>query len=200
MQTVEDGANSQEKTVETPALGTVQKQSVSVVVDTKASNVDLAKLQTALTAAAGIDTARGDTIAVTSLPFDTTTATAAKADLADAAAAQKQATMIGYAKQGLMVLGIIIFLLVAMISRKKRKKARAADELVQLEMLEMRANSMAMAGPGQAIGKIDLPALEAASAPALPVQRRKDDVLAMVERQPDEVAELLRGWLADRRG
>jgi flagellar M-ring protein FliF len=30
--------------------------------------------------------------------------------------------------------------------------------------------------------------------------RRKDDLAALVERQPDEVAELLRGWLADRRG
>jgi hypothetical protein len=30
--------------------------------------------------------------------------------------------------------------------------------------------------------------------------RRKDDLVALVERQPDEVAELLRGWLADRRG
>lgn len=196
--TTTDNANSQEETVKVVAPGGVLKQSVSVVVDAKLSSVDTTKLQTALATAAGIDTKRGDTIAVTSLPFDQSTATANAAELKAAEAAAKQAALIGYAKQGLMALGIIIFLLVATVSRRKRKKARAAEELVRLELLEARANTPV--APVPSLTSIDLPALEAAAAPALPQQRRKDDVLAMVERQPDEVAELLRGWLADRRG
>ncbi len=194
--TTTDNANSLEEKVEVVAPGGVLKQSVSVVVDSKASSVDTTKLQTALATAAGIDTKRGDTITVTSLPFDQTAATANAAELKKAEGAAKQAAMVGYAKQGLLALGIVIFLLVATVSRRKRKKAKAADDLVRLEMLEQRANTPVVAA--QALASIDLPALEAAT--ALPQQRRKDDVLAMVERQPDEVAELLRGWLADRRG
>jgi flagellar M-ring protein FliF len=32
------------------------------------------------------------------------------------------------------------------------------------------------------------------------IEARKQDVVGLIERQPDEVAQLLRGWLADRRG
>lgn len=190
-----DSANSNERTVKTVAPGGVVKQSVSVVVDSKSSTIDNVKLQAALASAVGIDAKRGDTISVTSLPFDTTGATAATAELKQVEAAAKRDAMIGYAKQGLLVLGIVIFLLVASLSRRKRNKARAAADLMHLDRIE-RAQLPVV--PVQALERIDLPALEAA--PAVPAQRRKDDVLAMVERQPDEVAELLRGWLADRRG
>ena len=67
--------------------------------------------------------------------------------------------------------------------------------------MEQREAALALPGQRRAIdGAEQVPALEASggAAPVTP-QRRKDDVLALVERQPDEVAELLRGWLADRR-
>jgi flagellar M-ring protein FliF len=56
------------------------------------------------------------------------------------------------------------------------------------------------AGSG-AIGSYDaLPAGPDLGGANAELNGRRQAVHALVERQPDEVAELLRGWLADRRG
>lgn len=195
--------NAQSKVTEKKSAtpGSIVRQSVSVVVDAKATGVDLTKLQSAISTAAGIDTTRGDTLNVTSLPFDTTAAKTAAAELKKAEAAQQKQQMIGWAKQALIVLGIAVLLLVVWMSRRKRRGAVSAEELVRLDLMEQREAALALPGQRRAIdGAENVPALEAGggAAPVTP-QRRKDDVLALVERQPDEVAELLRGWLADRR-
>ncbi len=189
-----------EKKSATP--GSVVRQSVSVVVDTKATGVDLAKLQSAISTAAGIDTTRGDTLNVTSMAFDTSAAKTAAAELKKAEAAQQKAQMIGWAKQALIILGhrgaAVPHLDVAAQAALRRlgRGARAPrpDGAARGRARPAGAASRRSTAPSQ------LPALEAGggAAPVTP-QRRKDDVLALVERQPDEVAELLRGWLADRR-
>ena len=57
---------------------------VAVVLDTQtAQGVDPAEIEELVAAAAGIDADRGDTIAVTSMPFDTSAAEAAAAELAE---------------------------------------------------------------------------------------------------------------------
>ncbi|GAB3596303.1 flagellar basal-body MS-ring/collar protein FliF [Angustibacter peucedani] len=196
--------NAQSKVTEKKqaAPGAVVRQSVSVVVDTKATGVDLTKLESAISTAAGIDTTRGDQLNVTSLPFDTSTATTAAAELKKADAAAQRGQMIEYGKKGAMYLLGGIVLLLFWLSRKKKKGQRASDELVRLDLVEQQATA-ALPLPQQRRaldGAGGQPALESADAPSSGPNRRKDDVLALVERQPDEVAELLRGWLADRRG
>jgi flagellar M-ring protein FliF len=43
-------------------------------------------------------------------------------------------------------------------------------------------------------------ALEVGTRPQVdPHVEKRDEINAMVDKQPDEVAQLLRGWLADRR-
>ncbi len=195
--------NAQSKVTEkkSAAPGSLVRQSVSVVVDAKATGVDLSKLGTAISTAAGIDTTRGDTLNVTSLPFDTSAAKTAAAELKKAEAAQQKQQIVGWAKQALIVLGVVILLLLVWISRRKKRGSLSAEELVRLDLLEQRGAALALPTQRRAIDGADqVPALETspATAPVTP-QRRKDDVLALVERQPDEVAELLRGWLADRR-
>jgi flagellar M-ring protein FliF len=195
--------NAQSKITENRSAtpGSVLRQSVSVIVDTKATGVNLTALQTAITAAAGIDPKRGDVLAVTQMPFDTTTATATAAELKKADAAQQQAQLIGYAKQAAIGLGLLVAFVLFMLKRKKAVKARVQRDIMQLDLLEERATASLPAQRQAIESSSQLPALEAAGQPAGPTpQRRKEDVLALVERQPDEVADLLRGWLADRRG
>jgi flagellar M-ring protein FliF len=159
--------------------------------------VDLTKLQAAVSTAAGVDTTRGDALNVTSMPFDQTATKTAAAELKKAEQAQQRAQMIGWAKQAAIVLGILVLLLVVWLSRKKKQ---TVDELVQLDLVESQVGIPAQRQALEAADRLALPAGDGDSpTPAIP-QRRKDDVLALVERQPDEVAELLRGWLADRRG
>ncbi|GAA4344778.1 flagellar basal-body MS-ring/collar protein FliF [Angustibacter luteus] len=193
--------NAQSKVTEhkKAAPGAVVRQSVSVVVDDKVKGVDLTKLQTAVSTAAGIDPTRGDALNVTSMPFDQTATKTAAAELKKAEQAQQRAQLVGWAKQAAIVLGILVLLLVVWLSRKK-KKGQTIDELVQLDLVESQVGIPAQRQALEAADRLALPAGDGDSpAPAIP-QRRKDDVLALVERQPDEVAELLRGWLADRRG
>lgn len=185
------------------APGAVVKQSVAVVVDAKATGVDVAKVEGMVTTAAGIDSARGDTLSVTSMPFDTTAAVTAAAELKKAEATEQRAALMGYAKQGGMGLVVLATLVLAWLSRRKKRSAGAVQELVQLDVVEQNATMSALsAGRTPALDATSrLPALETADVgggsghPA----RRRDEVAALVERQPDEVAELLRGWLADRR-
>ncbi len=65
--------------------GTLRRQSIAVVVDSKALGaVNITDLRDAVTAAAGIDVTRGDTLSVNQMPFDTSSAEAATAALEQA--------------------------------------------------------------------------------------------------------------------
>ena len=95
----------------------------------------------------------------------------------------------------LLVLGLAFLM--------SRKRPTAERELLELEMFEnaqrmplaIGAGSGAMGGPARPAGRTGR---WVAANPEL--TERRQAVHALVERQPDEVAELLRGWLADRRG
>jgi flagellar M-ring protein FliF len=111
--------------------------------------------------------------------------------------------MIGYAKQGALALVLLLSLLVFWLKRRKNKKKGAGAE-PELHVLELDDVVQPLPVPGpQALGSTGrLPALPAAGngldGPS-DATRQREEVAALVERQPEEVAELLRGWLADRR-
>jgi flagellar M-ring protein FliF len=185
------------------APGGVAKQSVAVVVDSAVKGVQLADLEKMVSTAAGIDTARGDTLSVTSMSFDTTAAAKAAKEIKQAQAAEQRTQLFGYVKQGAIALVLLLVVLLAWVTRRKRRAERASEAFLQLERVEQSAASIGMSMPAAIESSDGAPALEggphAGSAPSAQM-RRRDDLVALVERQPDEVAELLRGWLADRRG
>jgi flagellar M-ring protein FliF len=196
------------ETVKTKAApGAVARQAVSVVVDTATPGLQVAQIQQMVTTAAGIDAKRGDTMSVTSLPFDNSAAAAAAAELKKAEAADQKQAMIGYAKQGAIALVLLIALLVFWLKRRKKKKQKGADADPALHVLEVddvvqRPVPLQAVSP-EALGSTGrLPALPPAGdgldGPS-DAARQREEVAALVERQPEEVAELLRGWLADRR-
>jgi flagellar M-ring protein FliF len=184
------------------APGAVAKQSVAVVVDSAVKGVQLSDLETMVSTAAGIDTARGDTLSVTSMSFDTTAAAKAAKELQQAQAAQQRAQLFGYVKQGAIGLVLLLAGLLAWVTRRKRRAERQSDAFLELERVEQAA-ALGGHSPAAIESADGAAAIEggpgAGSAPTGHM-RRKDDLVALVERQPDEVAELLRGWLADRRG
>jgi flagellar M-ring protein FliF len=180
--------------------GAVIKQSVAVVVDSTVKNADLTKLQQAVSTAAGVDTTRGDTVSVTSMPFDTTAATAAKKQLQAAASAKTRDQFFGLIKTAAVVLLVLLVLGLAFVMSRKRPTTER--ELLELEMFE-NAQRMPMAigaGAGVPAANHALPAGPEFGGGSAELVERRHAVHALVERQPDEVAELLRGWLADRRG
>jgi flagellar M-ring protein FliF len=195
------------ETVKTKAApGALARQSVSVVIDAKTPGLQVAQIQQMVSTAAGIDAKRGDTISVTSLPFDTTAAAAAAAELQKADQAQQKQVLMGYVKQGAIALVLLLALLVFWLKRRKKNKqqpdAGTPLHLLQLDDVLDPPTALSTVTPEALTSTGQRPALP----PALDVPdgpstaaRRREEVAALVERQPEEVAELLRGWLADRR-
>lgn len=178
------------------APGAVKRLNVAVLLDsTTAGTVDSAQLQQLIGAAAGIDATRGDTVAIAAMPFDTSAATAAKDALAASTAAeksQKQTSLIKTAAMALVVL-ILMFLAWRASRRAKKRKALTPAELRHLEDMQAALEQQRLA---ELNATIPSPALEAPSQADRARDERQREIEQMVEDQPDEMAALLRGWLA----
>jgi len=189
------------------APGAVKKLSVAVVVDSTVANVNTAQLQQLVSSAVGLDPQRGDMIAVSSMAFDQTAAKAEASAQAQAAKQVQGQTQQKYVQMGGIVLAILVLMIVAALAGRKRRKqnrqeltdeANAALEEMQAAIEQARAN-MALEGRGGGGAAGALESGPAAPGEVLERERRQRDLATMVEKQPDEVAQLLRGWLADRR-
>jgi flagellar M-ring protein FliF len=182
------------------APGNVRRLSVSVLLDaTTAEGIDTAQVQQLVSSAVGLDTQRGDTMAVTALPFDTSAADQTKQALEAANKAEQQQQYMSMAKTGGIVLAVLIVLFLAWRASRKAKRSKLTEqELAQLE--EMRAALEAQ----QQTRSIEGSGALAISAPEVDAEAeerdaRQREIASMIEKQPEDVAQLLRGWLADRR-
>jgi flagellar M-ring protein FliF len=189
------------------APGAVKKLSVAVVIDSSVANVNTAQLQQLVSSAVGLDPQRGDMIAVSSMAFDQSAAKAEASAQADAAKQAKGQTQQRYVQMGAIVLAILVLMIVAALTGRKRRKqsrqeltaeANAALEEMQAAIEQARAK-MAIEGGGGGGAAGALEGGPASPGEAAEREGRQRDLATMVEKQPDEVAQLLRGWLADRR-
>ncbi|GAA3398844.1 flagellar basal-body MS-ring/collar protein FliF [Cryptosporangium minutisporangium] len=212
----QNGANSYENSTTTrnnavnsvtetrnSAPGAIRRMGIAVLLDSNvAASANTAQIQTLVQSAAALDATRGDSLAVTALPFDTTAANEAAKELAESQAAERQAQLMSTIKSGAAIgLIALLMLIAAFVSRRNRKRQQRStltpSERLQLE--EMQA----------ALERERVRELEAANTPqaleAGPTRHgpdkdtRQREIAEMVERQPEEVAQLLRSWLGDRR-
>jgi flagellar M-ring protein FliF len=217
--------NAVNRVVETTerAPGAISRLSVAVLVDDQAVSAgQVTEIQNLVTAAAGVDTNRGDQLVVTRLPFDTSTADAAQSQL-DALDAQKQReertklfTTIGAVVAVLAVLAFAYRSLTkshvrrsstidlrndgvaeAVPTRVHESATSVFDELDDESIEGVPAGVEAVATTEPAFP--ELPPAPAPSEEDLLVARLGNQVTNLVEKQPDEVALLLRTWLGDRR-
>jgi flagellar M-ring protein FliF len=185
------------------APGAVQHLSVAVLLDSAtAAKVNVADVQKLVENAAGVQTSRGDSVQVSTMPFDQTSAKAAQKDLAAAAKSKDMSKLVGYGKDGLI--GFLVLAAAAFFMRKAKKAQENSPVLSTSERLEledarrMRAilaaqqddNARRELVPGPRAGQDRL---------ELGLSPLDNEIGELVERQPEEVAQLLRGWLADRR-
>ena len=150
--------------------------------------MSLAALQKGVAAAAGIDASRGDTLAFSSMPFNTASAKqAAKAAAAGAAANSKQA-MSSLIKSGRRLprsSPLVLFLLWRSAregaAQPAHPGARAGRPRGAHAVAGRRTHRSAAGGDGRDLG-----------APG-----EAGDVNRFIDSQPDDVATMLRSWLAD---
>ncbi len=157
------------RTVQAP--GTVQQLNVAVVVDEAATLSD-AQLESLIAAAAGHDAARGDQIAITRV------ATPPGPDALPVEPGWDLVELI----QRIVALLVLVAIAVGLLLMLRRRIDRPAERVVPAHVQT----------PWELQGQRD-------------EQDREDhrairqEVSELVERQPEEIASLLRSWLADRR-
>ncbi|WP_298462468.1 flagellar basal-body MS-ring/collar protein FliF [uncultured Cellulomonas sp.] len=176
----------------TSAPGSVQRQSVSVVVDAAAgAALNMVDLEALVTAAAGIDPARGDTVQVSRMAFDTQTAEAAQAALAAAAAEEQAAAQAELIRNAGIAGGVLLLLIVMAIIAKRRssKARREALDLGELQIVDEPRLPWEPTDEALALPSAE-PAVDEAAV-------RRAEIGALAEEQPGEVADLLRGWLVE---
>ena len=190
--------NALDKVVEQreSAPGAVESLHAAVVVDPNAPvKVDAAEIDGLVSAAIGIDTERGDTIQTSMIPFDTTVeeanaAALERAELEDAAAAQDT-----WIRNGVLAFLVLLLVLFAWLRSRKNTKARQQATTYVVEQLRQEQSDRA----ALTAARQQLDAMPTALAlDPVPAGGVNDELAALVERQPDEVAALLRGWLVER--
>ncbi|GAB3241686.1 flagellar basal-body MS-ring/collar protein FliF [Kineosporia babensis] len=179
------------------APGKVERMTAAVVLNSGAPNtITPGQASQLVTNALGLDPARGDTVQVNVLPFDTSAATAAQKALDEAASKERTAGYISLAKQVALALLIIIAAIVFLI-RRRRKQQELEEEEARIEATASDLPEGYVMQQQQAIG--DTQQLALAREADLSRDRMRDEVSAMVDNQPDDVAAMLQGWLADRK-
>jgi len=177
------------------APGSVRNLHVGVVLDAAtARTIDKNEIETLIASAVGVDPDRGDTVQVSTLPFDRSAEKAAKAELAAAKKADASASRMDLYRNVGLILVVALILLLAWLKGRKHAKARVEAtsyvvEQLRAEQLE-RAATTAPIEPSPA-----LLALEASEHSG--TEQMMDELAALVERQPEDVAVLLRGWLVE---
>ncbi len=178
--------------------GDIVKLNVAVLLDEGSSTeAQLTEIQSLVTSAAGVDVARGDTLAVSRLAFDKTIEEALAADTSVASPAAEPAggmlpTIV------LAALGFVIIVIAAIQLWRGRSGSEEVEELdlatLTNSLTAGAARPIMPAQVGQPV-EVSATAAAAAAANASP----EDELRGLVDSQPDEVARLLRTWLADRR-
>ncbi len=179
-------------TVTETAPGTIRSLSVAVVLDEEAVDAATAsELESLVAAAVGFDAERGDTLALTVMPFDE--GFEAPAELAfvdeEAEAAEEGglAALLPVIRMG--VIGLIA-LLATVFTALFALRGRKGPQVVAL-----RPGDLERADPDlEAIGAAAVAALGTGDADGEPT-----DLVALIESQPDDVAGMLRSWMADDR-
>lgn len=183
------------RTVEsiTEAAGEVQRLNVAVLVnDAVVGEEQAAAIEAMVTTAAGIDAERGDQVTVTRLPFDTSASDALSTAAEEEAVAQAKADRMSLIRTG--VIGFVVLIAVLLAYRSARRARREVATPIDIGAIR------AAPRPGD-----DAIALEApiAPPPISPVdeasQAALDELGALADRQPEEVAQILRSWLADEK-
>ncbi len=156
------------------------------------NSIDPDQLKSLVSSAVGLNTARGDTLAIATLPFDTSSAqqAAAAATAAKKAAAAKasSAQMLSLIKTGgVILIAIAIVVLTALMSRKRRNEDPQPAGTVDNFLAELDGPEPADIPREPAMREIPLTAIE--------MERNRRMVSELAGEQPEDMTRLLRNWM-----
>jgi flagellar M-ring protein FliF len=192
--TVKNNAiNHVTETRQIPA-GEINRQTVSVALNSKAtSGLKTSDITALVSAAAGIDTARGDTVSVKTVSFNQVGAATASKALADAAAAATADNVRSIITTGIITAGIVVPIILLLLMLRRRSRRRDDDDGELLSEI-LNAQTVPMQLPGFT------PPSQLTATPYSPgdADQKRADIEAFAERDPKRTAEFLRGLMDDR--
>jgi flagellar M-ring protein FliF len=176
--------------------GAINRQTVSVALNSAATKgLKTSDITALVSAAAGIDPTRGDTVSVKTVSFNQVGAADASKALADAAAAATADRVRSIITTGIITAGIVvpIVILLLMFRRRARRRDDEDGELLS-EILS------AQTVPMQLPGFVPPSQLSATANPYTPgdADQKRADIEAFAERDPQRTAEYLRSLMDDR--
>jgi flagellar M-ring protein FliF len=176
----------------TQAPGTVERLTAAAIIDeTLQPAPDTETVRELVAAAIGVDTERGDDVVVQSLPFDASAQQAIE-DAAAGAGSGGTSAIVDYARLGG---GAVVLLLVAFFLWRGLSGSR--DDFEPGNELALTAAHPRAVGAGRSVYPTEIDLREGG---ALPNERAAlPNELRMIDSAPDELATLLRSWVADRR-
>lgn len=195
--TTENNAVGETTTVEQAAPGGLNRLTVSVVMDDAvAGSLPQAQIQNLVGTAVGLDQARGDAITVASMPFDTTAADKAAAEMEAARAAEASEAMWSMIRTGGIAAGIALVVLVVWLRSRRRGEPEE-----DYEPLELSDDMLAELDRIRIASTREEPVIDNRQAELEAAERLKvrTEISTMVSERPDEVAAMLRGWLTENK-
>jgi flagellar M-ring protein FliF len=197
--TVVDNAVTKEIETKVAAPGAVNSVHIGIVLDSASLNgIDPASVQALVTSAVGVSADRGDTVEVTAMPFNRTTEQATTAELNAAHSAQQQAQWFSYAKQGGLILLVVMMLLLAWLQARRGNKKREQATSYMVDQLRQEAAERAAAHQAMEAHHAAMAAIEAQAPDHNATKEMRDEIASLIDRQPEDVASLLRGWLVEK--
>jgi flagellar M-ring protein FliF len=179
------------------APGGLNRLTVSVVMDEAvAANLNQQQMRDLMTTAVGLDVARGDQITVATLPFDTSAADAAAAEMTAAREDEASAQMWSMIRTGGIAAGIALVVLLVWL--RSRRRGEVEEEYEPLELSDdmlAELDRLRVASSREEL-QIDNHQLELEAAERAKV---RGEISSMVSERPDEVAAMLRGWLSENK-
>lgn len=171
------------------APGQLKNLHIAVMLDKKAKGVNVGAISSVVKSGVGFDAARGDSLSVQAVPFDTSAHDAAVASAkkaaADAAAAKSHAQLMSLVKQGLLgALLLAVAIGTWLASRKRAAKRTPPQDDPDEHGMDL-------------IDDLTGPAVNERTVhfDAAPDTSGRSAVLAVADNRPAEVAHVLSGWL-----
>jgi flagellar M-ring protein FliF len=179
------------------APGKINRLSVAVLLDSSAVKpADVTNWTKQIQTAVGYDATRGDSVQVTPVAFSSAAQKAAKQQLSAASGSGAQGGMLDLVRT-VVTLAIIALVLFFAWRAIKKAESNRIPLRVPLDLRELETAETRAIGPASSMPRLaDLepralqPALDSGS---------EGELGDLIEHQPDEVAQTLRSWLADRR-
>lgn len=188
--------NAVDKVTETRDIpaGAVDRQTVSVAINSAAKGVNKAEIQNLVQSAAGFNQQRGDVVTVETVGFSSDAAKQAQAALQAEKDAQAQDQLNSLIRTGIIAAAIAAAAIIVIILVARRRK-QAAEPLDIAELIAENENTDPLAGI------LSTPALpEPETVPLTPIEptsgdQKRKELAGIATRDPQKAAEMLRSLM-----